>query len=130
MMIDGHGRSWHAGTREEVAAALAFRDSRGGADLWASETPGTFPCLGIRISGSDGSIHYFPTEKHPGYRCIRQPPPQAPNGTTTFVFEGCDPGDGEMVPNEFVLPFAVLVDVVNHFVRTRSMAPSNEWFEL
>jgi hypothetical protein len=113
---------------DALASTLHFRDARGGADLWVSDAPGSFPCLAIRLSGPLATIHFFPKEGHPGFRCTAPGSPE--NGATRFVFEGCDPASGESVPTKFVLSVNDAERVLRHFHHSRQMLDRFDWFEL
>jgi hypothetical protein len=129
MLIEGHGVAWEAHDEQGIEAVLRRRDSRGGGLFWLSDAARSYPCLAMRVSGNLSDVHYFPCESHPGFRCLgRQDLP--PHGWSTLVFEGCDPGDGEECPNEFIVPFAAVLAVAKEFFRTKRMSSSAEWFEL
>jgi hypothetical protein len=51
-------------------------------------------------------------------------------GSTTFVFQGCEPGDGEDTPNEFVVPFGTAKSIASEFLQSKRMAGDVSWFEL
>jgi hypothetical protein len=128
MRIAGHRIVWEAHDEQALEAILRRRDGRGGALFWLSDEARSFPCLALRVSGDLSDIHFFPHEDHAGFRCLgNQDLP--PGGTTTFVFEGCDPGYGEETPNEFVVPFATALAVAKEFLRTKQMASWVQWFE-
>lgn len=130
MLIEGFRKRWNVSTEEELVAVLASRDARGGLDLWLSEAERSHPCLAVWISGAYAAVHCFPVDGQPGFRCLGVDLQLPPEETTNFVFEGCDPWSGEVVPNEFVLSLAELEAVAKHFLRSQSMSPSHPWFEL
>lgn len=129
MRVSGCGAAWDVADEEGLEAVLRQRDPRGGGDFWLSGGDDTFPCLGIRVSGPHSDIHYFPEDRHPGFRCLGGEGLPS-EGTTTFVFDGCDPAMGEDVPNDFVVSFDTAVVVAKEFFRTRELPVCCEWFEL
>ncbi len=129
MRIDGYLTGWDVEDEAGLERVLAMRDEHGGAEFWLGEAAGSYPCLAIRVSGNHCDIHFFPKERHPGFRCLGgQGLPE--DGLTTFVFKGCQPGSGEEVPNVFVVPFATALSVAKEFLRTRTLPSSATWFEL
>ena len=125
----GGGMTWDANDERRLETILRKKDSRGGGAFWLADEDGAHPCLLIRVSGDLSEILYFPHEHHPGFLCVGgQGLP--PHGTTLFVFDGCDPGDGEERPNDFVVPFATAVIVARDFLRDRQLPSSVQWFEL
>lgn len=128
MRIEGRRIACETYDEQGLEAILQRRDGRGGGLFWLSEEARSFPCLALRVSGDLSDIHYFPHEGHPGFRCLGGQG-LAPFGTTTFVFDGCDPGHGEETPNEFVVPFTTALVVAKDFLRTKRMLSSVQWFE-
>lgn len=51
-------------------------------------------------------------------------------GTTSFVYEGCDPATGESTPNEFVVPFLIARFVAYDFLLRGTMSEAVSWFEV
>ena len=74
-------------------------------------------------------VHYFSRDGHPGYRCLGGG--GLPEGrSTTLVYRGCDPTDGEQVPNGFIVPFDTARTVAREFFRSGRMSDAVSWFEL
>jgi hypothetical protein len=110
---------------------LGQRDERGGGEFWLADEPGGYPCLSIVVSGDSSFAMYFPDDGHPGFRCLRPGDSQATTpGSTNFIWAGCDPGTGELVPNAFVVPVATSLSAAKSFFRDRALPASLEWFEL
>ncbi len=128
LMTASHGE-WDVPNDESVENALSTRDVRGGGEFWLADNACKYPCLGIIVSGDLSDIHYFPYEGHPGFRCLGEAG-LPPEGMSVFVFDGCDPGDGIEVPNEFVVPIATAVTVAKEFLRRKQLPTLVEWFEL
>jgi hypothetical protein len=81
------------------------------------------------VSGDVSDVTFFPADGHPGFRCLGgEGLPKG--GFTTFVFQGCDPGRGEDVPNEFVVPFSTALLVAKTFFRDKRMSDGVGWYEL
>ena len=127
MEIAGHRQTWEVDNEEELVQVLARRDPRGGAEFWLSQTHSSSPCLAIRISGTLGD--FFPGGEHPGYRCLGGEGLTA-DGSTTLVYEGCDPGGGVEVSNHFIVPLGRMLLVAIAFYHDGRMSPAEEWFEL
>ncbi|MCP5120202.1 MAG: hypothetical protein GY953_56115 [bacterium] len=129
MLISANHKQWDAQNEQGVEHALSTRDARGGGEFWLAEGIGEYPCLGSIVSGEQSNIHYFPEKGHPGFRCLggKGLPPE---GTSIFVFDAGDPGDGIEVPNDFVVPVATAVVVAKEFLRCRNLPTSVEWLEL
>lgn len=115
MRLEGNGRSCLIEDEASLGKALAYRDRRGGAQLWLSPNNADFPCLAFRISGEVGDIHYFPEEGHPGFRRLGGKDLLL-GGVTVLVFEGCDPGDGEESQNAFIISSKKIVGVAKSFL--------------
>jgi hypothetical protein len=127
--IGGYRKMWHVSDAESLAAALAWRDARGGGIFWLSPDEDEFPALTARVSGEVADVHYFPYEGHPGYRCLSgECLPE--DGMTTFVYEGADPSTGEETPNEFVISFETARSLAAEFFRSNEKPESVTWFEL
>lgn len=129
MRLEGYGQSWQVEDEASLERALAYRDRRGGAQFWFSPNNTDYPCLGFRISGEIGDIHYFPEEGRPGFRRLGgKDLPQG--GMTVLVFEGCDPGDGEESPNAFILPVKEIIEVAKCFLCMHRIVDLEAWEEL
>src|SRR5262245_52179641 len=118
--VDGHRRTWEVADQPGLAAALAWRDERGGAMLWLTPDNARYPALALRISGDVADVHYFPQDGHPGFRCLggdRQPA----GGVTRLVYQGADPATGEDTPNEFIVPVELAGEVAAEFFQSQQM---------
>jgi hypothetical protein len=110
-------------------AALAWRDDRGGGIFWLTSDEEQYPVLAIRVSGDVADVHYFPRDRHPGFRCLGGDGLPA-GGLTTLVYRGSDPASGEQTPNEFVVPFETARAIAREFFHTKQMPKAASWFEL
>jgi hypothetical protein len=129
LRVSGYRQTWQVPDERSLDAALAWRDDRGGAIFWLTPDAQRNPALAIRVSGDMADVHYFPTDGHPGFRCLGGDGlPEG--GLTTLVYQGADPASGEQTPNEFVVPFETARAVAREFYRTQQMAAAVSWFEL
>jgi hypothetical protein len=127
--IAGFRETWQAGDAERLDAVLAWRDDRGGGIFWLTPDEAQYPALAIRVSGDVSDVHYFPRDRHPGFRCLGGN--ELPKGEfTTLVYQGADPATGEQTPNEFVVPFEIARAIAGEFFRTQQMSGAVSWFEL
>ena len=129
MKIEGNHRTWQIEDEEALEKILAFRDERGGAQFWLSPTNAEWPCLAIRISGNHGDVHYFPTERHAGFRRLSGQG-LSDGGFTKLEFDGCDPSDGEESPNAFILSFQQIVDIARNFFCSGTILDFEKWLAL
>jgi hypothetical protein len=104
------------------------RDRKNGLEVWFAESTNSFPCIAVRISPPWCDIHFFPHDGHPGFRCMSNE--FFVEGETRFLFQGCDPGDGELVPNEFVIPVEDMQAIVWQCMMDRAPAATRAWYEL
>ena len=129
LRIAGYSRTWEVEDVQGLHQALAWRDARGGGIFFLSRENVQYPHLCIRVSGNIADVHFFPEEGHPGYRCLGDE--GMPEGeSTTFVYEGCDPWDGEETPNRFVVPFETARSIATAFLRSERRPDTVSWFEL
>jgi hypothetical protein len=114
---------------KELDAALSSRDDKGGALFFISPDEQRYPSLVIRVTKNYADVHYFPYDGHPGFRCLGgEGLPE--DGWTSLVYQGCDPGDGEETPNEFIVPFATACEIARAFLRTGERSDAVQWLEL
>ena len=131
MIILSHRGEESAESPEELEHILLHRDSRGGGEFWISEVAGAFPCLLVGFSAEVAHVIWFPSEEHPGFRCLCLLDCPTLEGTfTLFVWDGCDPGTGELIPNEFVLDRSIASRVARQFFSSTVLPQGYEWFEL
>jgi len=129
LRIEGYHRSWEVKNAKDLRKVLAWRDHRGGAMFWLAHDDKKYPCLAIRVTGESADVHFFPEDRHPGFRCLGgEGLPE--DGLTTFVYEGCDPATGEQTPNHFVVPFRTAVDIATEFLKTERRSEAMSWFAL
>lgn len=129
MRVEGLKQTWDVDSEGALETALSTRDARGGAEFWLWSTEKRYPCLAMQIGGTFSSVTFFPSDGHPGFRCLGGEGLPA-TGITKLVFEGCDPGDGEQIPNRFVIPFSKALAVAKVFFTRSVMSDAEEWLEL
>ena len=129
MRVFGNRTEWDATDEESVVAALTTQDEYGGGEFWLAQHAGDYPCLVIQTSAGFANIHYFPADRHPGFRYV-SPSALDADGSTLFRYVGCDPEAGIDVPNEFVTGVDEAVTVALQFLRNPAELPGGEWFEL
>jgi len=129
MRVGGYGRSWEVTNAKELAAALAWRDDKGGALFYITPDDQQYPSLAIRVTGGYADVHHFPYDGHPGFRCLGgEGLPK--NGWSRFVYQGCDPGTGEDTPNKFIVPLVTAAAIAKEFLRTGQRSDAVAWLEL
>jgi hypothetical protein len=129
MRVEGLNQTWNVDSEEALETALSTRDARGGAEFWLSPAKSRHPCLAVQVGGTFSSVTFFPKEDHPGFRCLGGKGLPAA-GITKLIFEGCDPGDGEQIPNRFVIPFSSALAVAKVFFTGSIMSDTEDWLEL
>lgn len=129
MIVHGYGRAWKVEDDEGLGEVIAWRNSRGGGIFWMAHEGDDYPLLEIRISGDVADVHFFPKEGHPGFRCLGGWGLPV-DGSTKLVYQGCDPGDGEEIPNRFIIPLATARRVAREFLARKRMSDAVSWFEL
>jgi len=129
MQVGSYRQSWQVTNAEELAAAMAWRDDKGGALFYITPDNQQYPSLAIRVTEGYADVHYFPYDGHPGFRCL-EGDGLPEGGWSRFVYQGCDPGTGEDSPNEFVVPFATAAAIAKAFLQTSKRSDAFEWLEL
>lgn len=129
MRVEEYTRSWRVTNANELAAAMASRDEKGGALFYIAPDDEQYPLLAIRVTGDYADVHYFPYGGHAGFRCLGgEGLPE--DGWTSFLYQGCDPGTGEQTPNKFVMAFAQAREIADVFLRTGLRSGAVSWLEL
>jgi hypothetical protein len=127
--VDASHRSWQVCDASGLHDVLTWRDKRGGARFWLSEGLEQYPVLAITVTGELADVMFYPEESHPGFRCLGgQGLPKG--GSTTFVFDGCDPWTGEDSPNEFVVSLNSASLIAVEFLEKKQMSVAVSWLEL
>ncbi|MFX1450750.1 MAG: Imm1 family immunity protein [Promethearchaeota archaeon] len=129
MIVSGYQTEWVVDDEHSLDNILRTRDDMKGGEFWLADVAGEYPCLSIIIYQNLSTIHYFPKENHPGFRCLGGEGLPS-GGMTIFVYQGCDPRDGIEIPNKFVVPFTTALAVAKEFFRSRKLPASVQWFEL
>ena len=94
--------------------------------LWPnnSETP----ILVIFANKDLATLHYFPSDDHPGFYSEAEMPGLDPNGDTVFFMNSLTAE--EQFPNYKVVPFSAALVAAKEFLASPELPPSIRWFEL
>jgi hypothetical protein len=127
--VDAYHRTWQVRDANGLHDVLTWRDKRGGARFFLSEDVDQYPMLAITITGELADVMFFLEEGHPGFRCLGGQG-LSKDGSTTFVFDGCDPWTGEDSPNEFVVSLNSAYLIAAEFLQRKRMSEAESWLEL
>jgi hypothetical protein len=122
-------RTWRVVDDRGLSDVLGWRDFLGGAIFFLEPDDADYPLLCMRVSGNVADIIFYPTDGHPGFRCLGGEG-LLEGGMTTLVYEGCDPADGEAEPNRFIVPFAKACSVASDFLHELRMSEAESWLDL
>jgi hypothetical protein len=122
-------RTWHVEDAAGLSAALGWRDSVGGGIFFLEPDGAHYPLLCIRVGGDVADVLFYPEEGHPGFRCLGGVG-LPKGGMTTLMYEGCDPADGDVELNRFIVPFAEACAIATDFFREGRMSESVSWLDL
>lgn len=114
---------------DAVGAALAERYGSGVNALWLSHGGDKYPALLILLSGDLASCHYFPSDRHPGYRSVGRVPGLDPGGITTFFMNSIKEPPQPM-PNDSVVSCAAAHEAAKQFLSSTDLPTAVEWLEL
>lgn len=128
MRIQDIERVCDASRNEEVDVALAKRYGAGVNAFWLSREAGGYPLLLILVNKELSSIHYFPMDRHPGFRSVGHVQGLAPEGMTTFFMNSIH--EPQQMLNDSVVPFSAALTAAKEFLMSNVMPPSVEWLEL
>lgn len=112
-----------------LSDVLGWRDSVGRAIFFLEPDDADYPLFCMRVSGNVADIIFYPVNGHPGCRCLGgEGLPEG--GMTNLVYEGCDPSDGEVEPNRFIVPFSKACAVASEFLHELRMSEAESWLNL
>jgi hypothetical protein len=122
MTISGTCGNQIVSTREELLVIL--RSSRSGAfgEFWCGERG--CPTLAIHMNGDAAYLHFFPTDRHPGFQAVGD---KDAKGNVTFTQEG--EVDFSM-PRTVVVSIARAYEAAAQFFERPSLPSCIEWTEL
>lgn len=131
MQVDSHRGTEAAGSAEELIRLISQFDSRGGGEYWLARAGEKHPCLAIHFTGDHADVHWFGDDQGTVYRCLRPEGSAELDGDyTMFIFEHCDPYEGEAAPNEFVITRDTAFEIARSFFDSTSLPAGFPWFEL
>lgn len=113
---------------DAVGAALAKRYASGVNALWLSHGGEKYPALLILLSGDLASCHYFPSDRHPGYRSVGHVPGLDPGGITTFFMNSIN--EPQPMLNDSIVPCAAALEAAKQFLSSTDLPTAVEWLEL
>lgn len=114
---------------EKALESLLSRRFGGGVNSFKlSQGSSEYPMLLVLINGDLASLHYFPRDRHPGFRSISGVDGLDVNGSTVFFMNSLD--QEEPVLNDGVVPLATGMKAAREFFASPELPRSVEWLEL
>jgi hypothetical protein len=93
-----------ANSDEAIESALAERYGSGVNSLWLCHGGAKYPALALLVRADLASLHYFPRERHPGFRSVGVVEGQEPGESTAFCVTSLN--DEQPIPNGSIVPFS------------------------
>ena len=109
-------------------AVLRKREGDGVNCFWLRPSNHETPILMIFVNKDLATLHYFPSDDHPGFYSEGAMPGLDPDGDTVFFMN--DLTEEEGFPNCKVVPFSAALVAAKEFLASRELPPSIRWFEL
>lgn len=128
MRIQDFERVYDASGNDAIDSALTKRHGSGVNAFWLSHGSSKYPALLILVNGELASLHYFPKDRHPGFRSVGKVEGLEPGGTTTFFMNNVN--EPEQILNDSIVPFSTALKAAKEFSASADLPPSVEWFEL
>lgn len=128
MRIQGFANVCESHGDAHIEAALAKRHGTNVNAFWLSHNNEKYPMISILVKGELASLHYFPKERHPGFRSVGRAKDLKAGGTTTF-FMNSETEEHEVL-NDSIVPFSTALTVAKEFSRAKELPTSVEWLEL
>jgi hypothetical protein len=119
---------YQASTPNAIESVLAKRYGGGVNAFWLSHGDSKYPAILILVKGELASLHYFPRERHAGFRSVGAVEGLEPGGSSTFFMN--NPHEEQEVLNDSIVPFSVALEVANEFSACTDLPRFAEWFEL
>ena len=113
---------------DAIDAAMAPRLGAGMNAFWLSRGDSGFPALSVLVNNALATLHYFPFERHPGFRSLGSLPDLNPDGHTIFVL--AHRHDEQPSPNKFVVSAADALRAAKEFAGSPELPKSLNWLEL
>jgi hypothetical protein len=112
-------------THADIEKALGKRHA-GHNEFWLSHGAELHPAMSILVNGDLASIHYFPTERNPGFASVGGLQNVEPTEVVFFV----SPTEKIWVDSGAVISFADAVRAAREFSISATMPKCIEWLEL
>ena len=125
MKIQDFERVYNANGDDAVESALAKRYGDGVNAFWLSNASSKYPALLILVNGDLASLHYFPKERHAGYRSVGHIQGLVPGAMTTFFMNSVS--EPQPMINDSVVPFSVALKAGKEFSTSTDLPSSVEW---
>jgi hypothetical protein len=109
-----------------VESALAKRDERDANAFWLSHGEEKFPALFILVRGRLASLHYFPRDRHPGFRSCADDVQTSDQFTKFFI----NPGEEQPLLSQSVVSFETALAVAKEFLASSALPTNLRWLEL
>jgi Immunity protein Imm1 len=112
-----------------VNAVLRKREGDDGVNcFWLWQKKSKTPILIIHVNKDLATLHYFPSDDHPGFHSEGAMPGLDPDGDAVFFMNNLS--EEERFPNYKVVPFSVALVAAKEFLVSPELPPSIRWFEL
>ncbi len=114
--------------QDAIDSALVRRHGSGVNAFWLSHGDTKYPALLILVNQELASLHYFPEERHPGFRSVGTLEGLKPGGTTTFFLNSVS--EEQPMLNDSIVPFSAALSAAREFSLSTNLPGCLEWFEL
>ena len=118
----------HVTNEIELESAISRRHGRGVNAFWLAHGDEKNPALAILVTGDLACLHYFPSDRHPGFRSVGAIEGLKRGELTTFSVSSVSDEAG--ILNDAIVPYSVASTVAKEFFRSKELPRSIEWFEL
>ena len=111
-----------------VDAVLRKREGDGVNCFWLWSNNSETPILIIHVNKDLATLHYFPSDDHPGFYSEGAMPGLDPDKDTVFFMNNST--EEELFPNYKVVMFSAALVAAKEFLASPELPPSIQWFEL
>lgn len=126
MKIEDFGGTIEVQDLNNLRDVFARRFGQGVNEMWLRKNI-EYPYMGILINNEFAYLHFFPYEKHPGFRSISD---QLCDQEGFSVFYTNTPEEEIEVMNEAVVSTSLALKAAEEFFQTGKMPQCVQWFEL
>jgi len=127
MKIEDYDSVCDVVSAQDIEAALSRRHHNGMNSFWLSHGTEEFPYINILAKGDLAYVHYFPSERHPGFASVAKVSVDKPHETSVFFLY---PTEKVWILNGAVVPCSEALKAAKEFSITTAMPKSIQWFEL